>query len=71
MTKVSRPPVHGAAAKAARKERLRKSETADLDAALEDSFPASDPPSMTQPRTRVGAPQRRDLSKPAPRRRQK
>ena len=29
---------------------------ADLDEALEDSFPASDPPSMTQPETEIGAP---------------
>jgi hypothetical protein len=27
-----------------------------LDEALEDSFPASDPPSMTQPKSRAGAP---------------
>jgi hypothetical protein len=30
----------------------------DLDDALDDSFPASDPPSMTQPKTEVGAPGR-------------
>jgi len=27
-----------------------------LDEALEDSFPASDPPSMTQPKSKAGAP---------------
>ena len=43
---------------AQREERLRDSgeATDDLDAALEDTFPASDPPSMTQPSTRAGAP---------------
>lgn len=29
---------------------------ADLDEALEESFPASDPPSMTQPKSTAGAP---------------
>lgn len=28
----------------------------ELDQELEDSFPASDPPSMTQPKTSAGAP---------------
>ena len=31
-------------------------EQADLTEQLEDTFPASDPPSMTQPRTTSGAP---------------
>jgi hypothetical protein len=31
-------------------------EQADLTDQLEDTFPASDPPSMTQPRTTSGAP---------------
>ena len=35
----------------------------DLDNALEDSFPASDPPSMTQPETEIGGPHGKD--KPA------
>ncbi|HWG03617.1 MAG TPA: hypothetical protein VG271_01260 [Beijerinckiaceae bacterium] len=43
-----------------RKARLRaESQDADLTAALDDSFPASDPPSMTAPKGRVGAPKRR------------
>src|SRR5579862_9456076 len=44
---------------AQRKERLsQKAKNEELDEALEDSFPASDPPSMTQPETEVGAPSR-------------
>jgi hypothetical protein len=31
-------------------------EQADLTEALEESFPASDPPSMTQPKPAIGAP---------------
>ena len=31
-----------------------KSEEAKLDDALDDSFPASDPPSMTEPHSHVG-----------------
>ncbi|TAL82826.1 MAG: hypothetical protein EPN75_01695 [Beijerinckiaceae bacterium] len=30
----------------------------DLDRALEDSFPASDPPQMTQPYVKAGGPRR-------------
>jgi hypothetical protein len=44
---------------AQRKERLTEnaeSTDADLDDALDDSFPASDPPSMTRKETEVGAP---------------
>lgn len=43
---------------AQRKERIRDAEegTGDLSDALDDSFPASDPPSMTQPKTKAGAP---------------
>jgi hypothetical protein len=63
MTKISTP------AQAAEKERLNslrekrlisKTERMeiDLDDALDDSFPASDPPSMTQPETEVGSPNR-------------
>ena len=44
---------------AARKAQLREElEAADLDVALEDTFPASDPPSIIQPRTHPGAPER-------------
>jgi hypothetical protein len=44
---------------AERKQRIRDEAEAtnpDLADALDDSFPASDPPSMTQPKTRPGAP---------------
>ena len=45
---------------AGRKAKLRdESQDADLTAALDDSFPASDPPSMTAPKGGVGAPKRR------------
>jgi len=37
----------------------KREESEELDEALEDSFPASDPPSMTQPRTHAGSPQRK------------
>jgi hypothetical protein len=33
-----------------------ESTDADLEEALEESFPASDPPSMTRPETEIGAP---------------
>jgi len=41
----------------------------DLNEALEDSFPASDPPSMTQPKTKPGSPTRKaaDASIPSKR----
>jgi hypothetical protein len=38
----------------ARKKDLSKSEDEKLDDALGDTFPASDPPSMTDPTKRVG-----------------
>ncbi len=37
-------------------EKPTAEEQADLTEALEESFPASDPPSMTQPKTTAGAP---------------
>ena len=44
----------------ARSDRTQKSSAGALDDALDDSFPASDPPSMTQPHTHVGAPLRNE-----------
>ena len=41
------------------KAQKKAEEDANLDEALAETFPASDPPSMTQPRTGAGAPQRR------------
>ena len=38
------------------KSRDQKTQDDRLEEALEDSFPASDPPSMTQPKTHAGAP---------------
>jgi hypothetical protein len=60
MTKYSAPA--RAADEARRKERRLKSLgdlNVDLEEALDDSFPASDPPSMTQPETEVGSPSRK------------
>lgn len=34
----------------------QREEQDQLDRELDDSFPASDPPSMTQPKTRTGSP---------------
>ncbi|HUZ67611.1 MAG TPA: hypothetical protein VMU56_08105 [Beijerinckiaceae bacterium] len=43
---------------AERKQRANETKEGSdqLSEALEDSFPASDPPSMTQPKTKAGAP---------------
>ena len=50
---------------AQRVEQLRKElQAADLDEALANSFPASDPPSMIAPQIRVGSPNR-DLRRTA------
>lgn len=51
-----------------RKERIAneaEGTDAELNDALDDSFPASDPPSMTQPNTKTGAPRGRNRKDPA------
>ena len=40
----------------ASKKSEKSAKDAELNEALEDSFPASDPPSMTQPETEIGSP---------------
>jgi hypothetical protein len=44
------------AAKEANKQKKEEEKQEDLHDALEDSFPASDPPAMTQPLHKSGAP---------------
>ena len=46
------------------KAQKKAEEDANLDEALAETFPASDPPSMTQPRTGADAPQRRSRRHP-------
>jgi hypothetical protein len=46
------------AAKVKPHEKPAKSRDQKLDQALNDTFPASDPPSMTQPSVKIGAPAR-------------
>ncbi len=41
---------------ASAKKPTKSTTDADLNEALEESFPASDPPSMTQPATEIGSP---------------
>jgi hypothetical protein len=41
------------------KEQQKAEEDANLDEALAETFPASDPPSMIQPRTGADVPQKR------------
>ncbi|MGB6174798.1 MAG: hypothetical protein WBF43_00305 [Methylocella sp.] len=41
------------------KERSAKDQQKQLDRELADSFPASDPPSVTQPSVKSGAPERK------------
>jgi hypothetical protein len=60
------PKIKSPAEAAEEEKRKGKRRTdADLDDALDDSFPASDPPSMTQPETEVGAPSRGRKPDPA------
>jgi hypothetical protein len=42
-----------------KKEEAREEQEELLNSELEDSFPASDPPSMTQPTTEMGGPDRK------------
>ena len=51
-----------------RKERASKETEDNLDEALDETFPASDPPSMTQPQT-PGAPNHKSVEDLAKRRR--
>ena len=46
------------------KARKKSEEDANLDEALAETFPASDPVSMTQPRTGADVPQRRPRRHP-------
>lgn len=46
------------------KAQKKAEEDANLDEALAETFPASDPPLMIQPRTGAGAPQRRPRRHP-------
>lgn len=41
------------------KKKSHKEQEKLLDRELEDSFPASDPPSLTQPTTEIGGPDRK------------
>jgi hypothetical protein len=50
--------------KAKIKAQKKAEEDANLDEALADTFPASDPLSMTQPRTGTDVPQRRSRRHP-------
>jgi hypothetical protein len=45
-------------------QQKKAEEDANLDEALAETFPVSDPPSMTQPRTGADAPQRRPRKPP-------
>ncbi|MBX9739549.1 MAG: hypothetical protein K2X62_05740 [Beijerinckiaceae bacterium] len=44
------------------KAKAKSEQQQDLTEALEDSFPASDPPSMTQPKPHAGAPEHKSTS---------
>ena len=56
MADPKRQTAEGEKQEALREERIADEAEGALDEALEDSFPASDPPSMTQPKTQPGAP---------------
>ncbi len=51
-------------AKKTKTKTQKAEEDANLDDALNESFPASDPPSMIQPRTGADVPQRRPRRHP-------
>jgi hypothetical protein len=57
MAETSKSTTKGKAAKA--KEETHNEQDALLNRELEDSFPASDPPSLTQPTTEMGEPDRK------------
>jgi hypothetical protein len=60
MTKTEAQTAEAEKRKAPRKEpHKNRAEDAELEEALEESFPASDPPSMTQPKNEIGAPEKR------------
>ncbi len=46
-----------------KQETSRKDQQNQLDRELADSFPASDPPSVTQPSIKLGAPERKPSSR--------
>lgn len=48
------------------KKDTSKSEESKLDDALEDSFPASDPPSQTEPLSKVGGKHKTGQTSPGP-----
>jgi hypothetical protein len=57
MAETSKSTTKGKAAKA--KEKTHNEQDALLNRELEDSFPASDPPSLAQPTTEMGEPDRK------------
>jgi hypothetical protein len=57
MAETSKSTTKGKTAKA--KEETHNEQDALLNRELEDSFPASDPPSLTQPTTEMGEPDRK------------
>jgi hypothetical protein len=51
------------AAKKPKQETSRKDQQNQLDRELADTFPASDPPSVTHPSIKLGAPERKPSSR--------